>query len=246
MTPPLPNDEQQLQPVTLADKASRVLTYLHNVLDTRERVNAPEGDARNVMLNNLAAAANGAGGTLLAFDFVGAQHEDVAKRVFRVGALDGVRYVAGDAVRAARLFLLLETQFQAENGLRNLLTAIEPQNRSNKFYQIAGRMIELAELQDGDSKKQVLMVPAHLRNSMHANGVHHGYRGQDTITTVAGVVYEFRHGQRVSCGGWGHVVHALTASLRVLEEIVMSPIVSQLAFVADAYAAQQAAEQADA
>ncbi len=36
------------------------------------------------MLNNLAAAANGAGGALLAFNFIGAQGEDVAKNLFGV------------------------------------------------------------------------------------------------------------------------------------------------------------------
>lgn len=235
--------DRPFQPETLAEKASRVREYLEGVLDLRERTNAPEGDARNVMLNNMAAVANGAGGALLAFDYVGQQGEELAAGVFRVPNAEGVKYVANDAVRASRLFLLLETQFQIENGLRNLLRAIEPQSRLNKFHQIAGRMIELAQLNDADQKKAILMVPAHLRNSMHANGVHHGYREQDTVTTVYGVTYEFRHGQRVSCGGWGHIVHSLTSSVRVVEGIISSPVVSALPSVTDAYAAQVAEEE---
>lgn len=235
--------DRPFQPATLADKAQRVLEYLHAVLDLRDRVNAPEGDARNVMLNNLAAVANGAGGALLAFDSIGAQGEEVAKGVFRVPNPDGVKLVANDAIRAARLFLVLETQFQIENGFRSLLRVLEPAGQASKFYQIARRMLELAQVQDVDAKKGVLMVPAHLRNSMHANGVHHGYQGQDTITTIDGVVYEFRHGQRVSCGGWGHIIHALTASLCVVQEILTSLAVTQLEFVPDAYAAQLAQEQ---
>jgi hypothetical protein len=68
------------------------------------------------------------------------------------------------------------------------------------------------------------------------------YQGQNTITTIDGVVYEFRHGQRVSCGGWGHIVHALSSSLRVVLEVVTPPAVTEVQFVADTYAAQLAQE----
>ena len=81
---------------------------------------------------------------------------------------------------------------------------------------------------DSEEKIKFLYLPAQLRNSLHSNGIHHGYKGECTTIEIGGFTFELIDGQKVSCAGWGHIVLALNASLEILEEILSSPKIETL------------------
>jgi len=146
--------------------------------------------------------------------------------------------VAEDLLRSSRLFLLVEAQFQIETLFRNILLALGKSADKQGFYNVAQDVLAAAGLPDSTAKLRVLNVPAHMRNSMHANGIHHGWKGSDTVELINGVEFRFEHGKRVQCGSWYHIVTALSASFEVIDEILGSAAVKALGSIPDAYAEQ--------
>ena len=81
------------------------------------------------------------------------------------------------------------------------------------------------------------MTPAHIRNSLHSNGIHHGYKKKPFHSNLKGVTYDFVHGHKVSCATVPHVAHALECSVEVLDQVYSSTSVkNHIALIADTYA----------
>lgn len=104
-------------------------------------------------------------------------------------------------------------------------------------------MLTAVSVPDATRKLRTLNVAAQIRNSMHANGIHHGWNGSDTIESIRGVEYCFEHGERVQCGSWFHIVTALTGSIEILDEVLSTPAVRGISIIPDIYAEQKAGEQ---
>ena len=73
-----------------------------------------------------------------------------------------------------------------------------------------------------------LNVAAFIRNSIHGNGIHSGFKGRDTFTTLNNVTYEFLHQQPVSCATVEHIAHALESSVNILATIFDTQQISVL------------------
>jgi hypothetical protein len=63
------------------------------------------------------------------------------------------------------------------------------------------------------------MVPAMLRNSLHNNGIH---KWSSQTVIVDGEDYVFAKDNRINCGSWSHIFHAVNSSLSIYEEILTS------------------------
>jgi hypothetical protein len=94
-----------------------------------------------------------------------------------------------------------------------------------------------AGVAEAAAKLETLYIPALIRNSMHANGIHHGHKGRSTVVTIDGVEFRFEHEKRVQCGSWVHIATALTGALRVVDEILSCATITGLGVVKDPYAA---------
>src|SRR5687768_9331053 len=62
-------------------------------------------------------------------------------------------------------------------------------------------------------RMEILNTPARIRNSLHANGIHHRqHPGETARVTINGVLYEFIDRNPVTCASWEHIAHALKSS----------------------------------
>jgi hypothetical protein len=139
--------------------------------------------------------------------------------------------------KSSKLSLVLLGQFQVENCLRNIGMALGNEMSGTGFFAIAQPVLKHVGL---GHYLNILNVGALIRNSLHSNGIHHGYKRSDTVVDVDGVCYEFIQGQRVQCADWEHIAHALDASVSVLEEVFNTAAVSSISDIVDEYAWEMA------
>jgi hypothetical protein len=227
---------------TFADQADRVHSLYQFIADIRDKHSSEEADARRVNLNNIMMAANAATATLRLLSWAKQDGEGVLIQALGLSKPEYVNFVAEDLLRSARLFLLLESQFQIETLFRNILIALAQPPGKQGFYNVAEELLSVSGIEDVEAKLRVLNVAALLRNSMHSNGIHHGYKGSSTVENIDGVEFRFDHGDRVQCGSWFHIVTAIRASLKIVDEILDVPAIKGLAMIPDEYAAQRAAD----
>ena len=145
----------------------------------------------------------------------------------------------GDSLhKSSKLSLILIGQFQIENGISNISEILGISSGSKGFYNKAKMLID--HLGFGSDKFETLYTGALIRNSLHSNGIHHGYKGKSYhITLKGGVQYDFDDGKKVSCASLPHIAHALECSLEVLDEIISSnQIKSYTGLIKDTYVAQ--------
>jgi len=228
---------------TFAHQADRVHGLYQLVADIRDKHSSDETDARRVNLNNIMMAANAATATLRLLWWAKQGGESVMVQALGLSKPEYINFVAEDLLRSTRLFLLLESQFQIETLFRNILIALGKPGGKQGFYVVANELLSASGISDRDAKLHVLNVGALLRNSMHSNGIHHGYMGASTVENIDGVEFRFDHGQRVQCGSWFHIVTALRASVSIVDELLAAPPIKRLAAIPDEYAAQLAAER---
>jgi len=127
----------------------------------------------------------------------------------------------GDSLhKSSKLSLILIGQFQIENGISNISEALGISSGIKGFYNKAEMLID--HLGFGYDKLERLNTGALIRNSLHSNGIHHGYQGTSSHITLKGVQYDFDNGKKVSCATLPHIAHALECSLEVLDEIISS------------------------
>lgn len=205
-------------------------------------------DARWIALNNIATTAKANQLVLNLLDSWSRGDERVRAAIPH---LLGIATVTPEAVKSAgdwlgsnsRLGFVLIAQFQIENLVKNLSRELNlklPQ----PYYTAVRNLLERLGLSHG---LETLNVPALIRNSLHSNGIHHGYRGESKTVVVHGVTYEFVHGHRVRCASWEHVAHALEGSLGVLGQVLDHHDVRSIADpMMDAYAWDVATEPASA
>lgn len=225
---------------TFAQQADRVYGLYQQVADIRDKHGAGDTDARRVNLNNVMMAANAATSTLRLMAWAKQGGDVVLIQALGLAKPEYINPVAEDLLRSSRLFLLTESQFQIETLFRNILLALAKPAGKQGFYNVAKDVLAAAGVADPATKLRILNVPALMRNSMHANGIHYGWKGSDTIEVIKGVEFRFEHGKRVQCGSWYHIVTALSASFEVVYEILGSAAVSALGVIPDAYAKQAA------
>lgn len=78
-----------------------------------------------------------------------------------------------------------------------------------------------------------------IRNSLHSNGIHKGFRNTDSHIRIEGVDYDFIHDQKVTCASLPHITHSLECTVNVLDEIIISQQIKQITnLIEDKYASQ--------
>ena len=227
---------------TYAEQADRVYTFYDIVGELRDRFGTEETDARKVNLNNIMMAANASIVTLRLMDWTHFQGQDILTQALRLTKPEYLTFVVDDLLRSSRLFLLLESQFQIESLFRNILRELGLSVTQQGYYNVANSILQHLGIADLSQKLAILNVPALMRNSMHANGIHHGWRGSSTSIVIDGIEFKFEHEKKVECGSWLHIVTALKASMKIIEEILTCTAISSLEVVHDTYSKQKSTE----
>lgn len=143
----------------------------------------------------------------------------------RYQSVDEVHTVLSDLTYNARLAFVTITQFVLEDCVERVLEAIPNKKKLGSFSKSVRRLMQLANLEDPDTKYEILMVPAWIRNSLHAVGIHNGSRKSIDID---GAQYVFERGERVACGSWEHILHAYDHGLDIYEEMLCSPTIKAI------------------
>ncbi len=206
--------DRMLQMQAVKDKCNEILGNL----------NLPEEDVRALAIVQVRQCCN----TLAAVPIKLCQSAEVNSNVpammtlLGVSRPDDLKSCLDDLNRNARISFVTVVQFALENCIERVLDAIATQKALGSFSKSSRRLIDLTELEDPSSKHDILMVPAWIRNTLHAGGVHS--RRSKTVL-IDGEPYEFQQGKRVECASWSHLFHAFHNALGVYQEILCSPSV---------------------
>ncbi|MCI0706843.1 MAG: hypothetical protein L0Y80_05080 [Ignavibacteriae bacterium] len=227
---------------TFSHQADRVHGFYLFLADIRDKHITDDTDSRRVSLNNMMMAADAAMATLRLLSWAKEGGESTIINILKLSKPEYINLVAEDMLRASRLFLLLESQFQIETLFRNILLALNHPVQKQGFYAIANELLTMTEIADREIKLRLLNVPALMRNSMHSNGIHYGYKGSSTIEMIDNVEFRFEHGQRVQCGSWFHIITALRCSLNIVDELLETTRIKALRSIPDRYTVQFTSE----
>ena len=186
-------------------------------------------------------AANAATATLRLLSWAKQGGDNLLIQALGLAKPEYINLIADDLLRSSRLHLLIESQFQIEAAFRNVLAALGKPAGMQGFYKVVETTLAATGVADAQVKARILNVGAMMRNSMHSNGVHHGWKGTNTLEIIHGVEFRFDNGQRVQCGSWIHIITALSASFEIVGEVFASAPVVAIQDIPDTYALQIAA-----
>lgn len=229
-------------PTSYSDVAERMRALADRLLAINQAGGYSGKDARGVALSNCRGLA--ASSVMLMNILTMGEEGKISGDDFLklIGLKDVTPQVAADILeKTTRLGFVVLFQFQLENLLANIHRQLHSNDPPRGFYMLAQQFARM--LPDSARKLELLNTPALIRNSLHSNGIHHGRGKSSTAVEIEGVEFEFVHGQKVSCAGWGHLALAFGASLDVMEEILTLPAVASVADpLLDQYAWEEATE----
>jgi len=111
-------------------------------------------------------------------------------------------------------------QFALENCIERVLDSLPGKCGLNNFSRTSRCLIiDTLKLKNPIQKYELIMVPAWIRNTLHAGGIH---KKPDKTVIINGEPYIFKKNQRFECASWSHIFHAFLHSLDVYEEILCS------------------------
>ncbi|MEP4380506.1 MAG: hypothetical protein ABJ363_16065 [Alphaproteobacteria bacterium] len=187
------------------------------VQNLKDEIGVSNEDARGVGLSNIKVALIKSG---LILNILCTGEEN---RMSAVDFLNLTGFTGGSAQDAADIIekyerhaVLTEFQFQVENMLRRIRTELNL-DEVRGFWNTTKTLIEHLDLENPADCQSLIYLPAILRNSRHANGIHHG---TSSTITVNDVEFEFVDGEAVHCAGWGHVAISIQASISIVRQIL--------------------------
>ncbi len=214
-----------------SEQAECVASLVLKTEEVRTRFGYSDQDARSLVLNNVRFIAYSTQMVLNLLDNWCIGNEAIRASIPQLLGLTNVTdrsvKVAGDTLHTtAKRSLVILGQFQIENCLRNLAQELNVKMPNRGFFPLTKSLVALLGLPG--ALVDELNVAALIRNSLHGNGIHSGYKGRNTVTTLDEVTYEFLHQQRVSCATVEHIAHALESSINILATVFGARQVSAL------------------
>lgn len=213
-------------PKSYRECAQRLSVLINRFVEIKTRMGYSEKDARGRALEEFKAVGNG---SLMIVSIMSAGEER------RVDVLQLIGFKSGDVglPRAildemARIYLVMMFQFKLETLWKNLLRELGVPNPSRGYYTMLQELFSRVPIPDQSSKFMTMQVPALVRNSLHSNGFHYGYKGASYHIEVDGLMFGFDHGAQVQCAGWWHIIHALNAVTSIIDEILNAPAIKTL------------------
>ena len=219
---------------TYLELSDKLDSYIQEVLSVSDKLTRSEEDARKRMLSNV-VSATGVGMTVLAMvSLLSAQPPETIARVLRVAKPEFANYGYADLLRGTKLLLLHEAVYQFGHGLRSVLAVLDPVNREMHQSKVIVDLLVRTDILDAERKLRPFLVAIELRNALRGAGIHFSPNDPTRTFHINGMEYMFQHGRRVQCDSWGHLLHLLAALLKVVDEVLSSPVVASLPFVPDA------------
>jgi len=150
---------------------------------------------------------------------------------------ESANFLGNSIHKTTKLSLILLGQFQIENCIQNINKAPDLNANSPGFYSRVETIIN--HLGINSNRIKILNVGALVRNRLHSNGIHSGYRISDFHLLMEGFKYDFIQYKKVTCASLPHIAHSLECSINVLDEIINNPRLKQIATrIEDKYISQ--------
>ncbi len=210
-------EERGLQIQAIKDKCNHIL----------EKLALPNDDARAEGIIHVRQFCN----TLAAVPIKLQQNAEIRGNVPIIMQLLGLqcpehlKSCLGDFNKNAKASFITSAQFALENCIERVLDALPGEKAQGKFSKSSLRLLQVTKVADHQTKHEILMVPAWIRNSLHSAGIHS--RASKTIV-IDGECYKFEKGKRLSCASWSHLMHCLSNALDIYEEMLCSSVVSSI------------------
>lgn len=187
----------------------------------------PRDDARTEGLIHVRQFCN----TLAAVPMKLLQKAEIAKEQPLVMHILGITNIndlgscLGDLNKNAKASFVTMIQFSLENMIEQILSSIHNEKGFGNFSQTSKRLIQVTGLSNPKDKHDLIYVPALIRNSLHAGGIH---KRADLTVVIDGEQYKFEKNKRVSCASWSHLMHVFYNGLDVYQDILLSPVVKSI------------------
>lgn len=190
-------------------------------------------DARNVALTNIALIVGSAHAVISVIDNVQLWSADKLNDLF--GFVDEhPQRIVEDLEKFQRISMLTLAQFQFEHLFKVLMIADGVKHPPRVFAELSRTTLDYFDYPSVNRAVRVMNVAAHLRNTLHNNGIH---ENADLRVQVNGYVYTLLRGRRCDQASWAHILHILRAELRVIERLLLLPKVRAMGFVSEPYSA---------
>ncbi|MHC4068107.1 MAG: hypothetical protein ACYS18_02095 [Planctomycetota bacterium] len=206
---------QQLQDVK--DKCNHIL----------EKLALPNDDARAEGIIHVRQFCN----TLAAVPMKLQQNAEIRGNVPIIMRLLGMQHpehlesCLGDLNKNAKPSFITMTQFALENCIERVLDALPGEKGQGTFSKSSLHLLKVTKIAGHQTKHEILMVPAWIRNALHSACIHR--RASKTVV-IDGESYKFEKGKRISCASWSHLMHCLSNALDIYEEMLCSSVVTSI------------------
>jgi hypothetical protein len=209
--------ERGLQAQAIKDKCNSIIS----------RLRLPRDDARGQAMVHVRQMCNTLGAVPIKLQQSAENPRNVPALLSLLGlsSVPDLQSVLRDLNKNAKVSFLTTVQFALEPCIEQVLDALPGESRTFRLGRTAARLVLVAGVEPAQAKLDRLRLPAWMRNTLHNNGIH---LHESKRLVVDGEAYVFLKGQRLECGSWSHIFHAVMCALDVYEEIFASATVSQL------------------
>jgi hypothetical protein len=211
--------ERGLQLQAIKDKCNEILQTL----------NKPENDARAKGMIHVRQICN----TIGAVPIKLLQNAEIPNNVQVILQLLGLtkekdlQSILSDFNSNSKASFITMVQFVLENCIMQVIESTG-EKPAGKFYKDAKHILHLCKIEQLECKLEIIILPAYIRNTLHANGVH---KWPSKTIILDGEEYKFEKDKRVNCGSWSHMFHAVFHSLGIYEEIFKSDEISRIQYI---------------
>ncbi|MCK4614405.1 MAG: hypothetical protein KAU14_06350 [Thermoplasmata archaeon] len=196
------------------------------IIDLRKRIQSEcnvdytSQDARHVALDSIQQMLFSLVSILISIDKLCIKDMEDISTKFQTEPVRGSSILIEKMDHYLRTSLITLCHFQIDNLFFNLLRNNDPnQYEKESFAKKCDKIFEISNLPKNGDEYKILMTLTHLRNSLHNNGIH---RGSDFESTIDGLKYPFKKGEKAKCASWKHIMQVLNANITMVEKILFS------------------------
>ena len=130
-----------------------------------------------------------------------------------------------DFNRNAKASFVTMAQFVLEHCVEQILNALPGEQALGTFNKSSERLVQVTGIPDAAYRHELILVPAWIRNALHAGGIH---KRVNKTVMIDGEPCMFEKHKRISCASWSHLMHVFLHGLDVYEEMFCSPEVAAI------------------
>lgn len=195
-------------------------------------------DARMVALDNIQLDLSATGMWINAFNSLAnvcmKSETEIDEKIFLKAVGSGLSIKNTEDFMMRKLYdgLITSVLFKIDNLFTNILRGWEtPEKKISGYYKNGEVIIKKTIIIQKQIKfHETLTILANIRNSLHNNGIH---TKENLKAKIHNTEYIFEKGQAIKCASWNHVVIAVSGTIEVLSQILLSDLCEWKSYIKD-------------